>query len=312
MPIKVVQGLPAAQKLLDEGVHVIFEERALKQNIRPLRIAILNLMPTKETTELQLLRLLGGTPLQIEVDFLHTESYQSKNISTHYLETYYKTFEEIKDEYYDGLILTGAPVEHIPFEQVAYYEELTKIIKWSEEHVYSRFFICWSAQFALNHYYGIEKINLEEKLFGIYSYKVIEPESPFVRGFDDFYSIPESRHTTMDAKQINSIDDLIVLSQREDLGPDLLSSIDQRDLFIFGHLEYDRYTLEHEYKRDINEGLEINVPENYYPNNDASEKPRVSWRSNAYNLFSNWVNETYQKTPFDITAVNEVERNIQK
>lgn len=312
MPIKVVQGLPVAEKLKQEGVNVMFEERALNQNIRPLRIAILNLMPTKETTEIQLLRLIGGTPLQIEVDFLHTATYASKNVSEHYLEKYYKTFGEIKDQYFDGLIITGAPVEQMLFEQVAYYEELIKILKWSETNVFSRFFICWGAQVALNYYYGIEKIDLDEKLFGVYKYQVTQPDSPYLRGFDDFYSIPESRHTTLNIEQIEKQKELIVLTERNDLGPDLVSSRDNRDLFIFGHLEYDRHTLELEYQRDVKAGLAIQVPENYYPDDEPEKEPILSWRANAYNLFSNWINETYQNTPYDITQVNEVKRIVRK
>lgn len=305
MPIKVVQGLPVADILLTEGVNVIQEKRALSQDIRPLHIAILNLMPMKETTEIQFLRLIGGTPLQIEVDFLHTASYESKNIAYTHLEKFYKTFEDVKDSYYDGLIITGAPVEHMAFSEVGYYEELVKILKWSEKHVYSRFFICWGAQFALNHYYGIEKIYLSEKLFGVYKYEVLKPSSPYFRGFDDYYPIPESRHTTMNAKQIERETDLTILSKESVLGPDSVSSKDNRDLFIFGHLEYDRYTLELEYKRDLEKGLPIKPPQNYYPDNNPTLGPVVSWRSNAYNLFNNWINETYQNTPYDLADLSK-------
>ncbi len=310
MPIKVVQGLPVADILVAEGVNVIQEKRALSQDIRPLRIAILNLMPAKETTEMQLLRLIGGTPLQIEVDFLHTASYESKNVSPTHLENFYKTFEEIKDSSYDGLIITGAPVEQMPFKEVAYYEELVEILKWSENQVYSRFFICWGAQFALNHYYGIDKLPLTEKLFGVYDYKVIDSTSPFLRGFNDSYSIPESRHTTMNAKQLEDEKELTILSEEAVLGPDLVASKDNRDLYIFGHLEYDRYTLELEYKRDKEKGLSIQIPENYYPENDATQKPIVSWRSYAYILFSNWLNETYQETPYDLDQLAKEERSL--
>lgn len=310
MPIKVVQGLPVVDILVAEGINVIQEKRALSQDIRPLRIAILNLMPTKETTETQLLRLIGGTPLQIEIDFLHTASYKSKNVSHAHLENFYKTFDEVKETYYDGLIITGAPVELMDFKEVAYYDELVEIIKWSETNVYSRFFICWSAQFALNHYYGIEKHNLSEKLFGVYNYKLLKPGSPYLRGFNDYYSIPESRHTTMDAGQIKQEEAIEILSVDDSLGPDIIASKDKRDLYIFGHLEYDRYTLDHEYKRDKANDLPIEIPENYYPDDDASRKPIVSWRSYAYILFGNWVNETYQNTPYDIQKIPFEKRSV--
>lgn len=303
MPIKVVQGLPVAEELIAEGVNVIHEKRALNQDIRPLRIAILNLMPTKETTEMQLLRLIGGTPLQIEVDFIHTASYKSKNVAESHLTKFYKTFDEVKESFYDGLIITGAPVEQFPFEEVAYYEELVEIFKWSEEHVFSRFSICWGAQVVLNYYYGIEKVDLPEKLFGVYQYQLTQPSSPYLRGFDDHYTVPESRHTTLNTAQIEAEEDLVILTKRSELGPDLLSSVDERDLFIFGHLEYDRYTLELEYQRDIDEGLAIEVPENYYPNDDPTKEPIVSWKSHAYILFSNWLNETYQNTYYDLSEL---------
>lgn len=310
MPIKVVQGLPVIEQLIDEGVNVIHEERALNQNIRPLRIAILNLMPLKETTEMQFLRLIGGSPLQIEVDFIHTETYESKNVSSSHLERFYKTFEEIEDSFYDGLIVTGAPVEQIPFEEVAYYDELVDILKWSETHVYSRFFICWAAQVALHYYYGIEKEPLPEKLFGIYEYQIEQPDSPYLRGFDDYYSIPESRHTTMNEQQIETQKDLEILSKDDELGPDLVGSVDQRDLFIFGHLEYSRHTLELEYQRDREKGLNVELPANYYPEDDPTSEPIVSWRSYAYILFSNWLNETYQNTRYDLTELVKLEKRV--
>lgn len=310
MPIKVAQGLPAIEQLMDEGVNVIRETKALKQDIRPLRIAILNLMPLKETTEMQFLRLIGGSPLQIEVDFLHTQTYKSKNVSSNHLEQFYKTFEEIEDFFYDGLIITGAPVEQIAFEEVDYYDELIKILKWSETNVYSRFFICWAAQVSLNYYYGIEREHLPKKLFGIYSYPLKKPNSPYLRGFDDAYSIPVSRHTTMNETQIEAEKDLVILSKRPDFGPDLVGSVDARDLFIFGHLEYSRYTLELEYQRDKEKGLAIQIPKNYYPEDDYTSKPIVSWRSHAYILFNNWLNETYQNTRYDLTQLKEIDKRV--
>lgn len=304
MPVKVVEGLPVSKKLIDEGVKVIFEERAARQNIRPLRILILNLMPKKEETELQLLRLIGGTPLQIDVDFLHTSSYESHNVSPQHLDKFYKTFSEIKDFYYDGLIVTGAPVEHLEFTEVEYYDELVEIVEWSQRHVFSRLFICWGAQFALNHYYGIEKIPLTEKLFGIFQYQPVNANHPYLLGFNDYYSIPESRHTQMNNDQIYQESNLEVISSSPLLGPDMVSSKNLRDLFIFGHLEYDLRTLEDEYQRDKKKGLDIAVPENYYPQDDPSQTPIMSWRSYAYILFSNWINETYQASYYDLTDLD--------
>lgn len=306
MPIKIADGLPVANQLVKEGVSIIKEVRAHNQDIRPLRIAILNLMPTKEATEFQLMRLLGGTPLQLEIDLLHTSSYQSKNTEEGYLKRFYKTFQEVKNSYYDGLIITGAPVEQIPFEEVTYYKELTEILKWSETNVYSRFFICWGAQVVLNYYYGIQKEQLDQKLFGVYQYQVKEKDHPFLRGFNDYYRIPESRHTTMNTEEILANEDLIVLTECERFGPDMLATVNQRDFYIFGHLEYQRETLELEYKRDKNKGLEISVPENYYPNDDPSQEPILSWQSYAYILFSNWINETYQNTPYNIEAIKHL------
>lgn len=304
MPIKVAEGLPVSKKLIDEGVKVIFEKRAATQNIRPLRILILNLMPKKQETELQLLRLIGGTALQIDVDLLHTSSYESQNVSPQHLDKFYKTFAEIKDSYYDGFIITGAPVEHLDFKEVKYYEELVEIIKWSEKHVFSRFFICWGAQFALNYYYSIDKVDLPEKLFGIYQYKTISDKHPFLQGFNDHYVIPESRHTQLNEAQIYKETDLEVLTSCVKLGPDIIATKDRRDLFIFGHLEYDVRTLEEEYRRDIDKGLKIAVPENYYPDDDPKQTPEMTWRSNAFILFSNWINETYQETYYDLRMLD--------
>lgn len=303
MPIKIAEGLPVTSKLIDQGVNIIKGDRAETQDIRPIRLIILNLMPTKEATEFQLLRLIGGTSLQIEVDLMHTASYESKNVVPGHLEKFYKTFEEVKDNYYDGLIITGAPVEQFDFEDVDYYDELVDIIKWSETHVFSRFFICWGAQFALNYYYDIEKIPLEEKLFGIYTYKKIADNHPYLRGFNDYYQIPESRHTAMNDEQIRSNPDLVVLSEHEEFGSDIVATKDRRDLFIFGHLEYQRETLELEYQRDVSRNLPIHVPENYYPDDDPTQDPIVSWESYAYILFANWINEIYQETPYDITQI---------
>lgn len=303
MPIKVVEGLPVREKLEQERVYTITETRALTQQIRPLRILILNLMPRKEVTELQFLRLLGNTPLQIEIDFMYTQTYESTNTPTSHLLKYYKTYSQIKNDFYDGMIVTGAPVETMPFEEVIYCEELKEILDWSQTHVYSRFFVCWGAQFALNYYYGIEKLLLEEKLFGVFSYANISLHHPYLRGFDDYYNVPQSRHTTMDKVAIVEHPDIEILSEHPKLGPDLLSSKNRRDIYAFGHLEYDRETLADEYHRDLERGDNIQIPYNYYPDDDTSKLPIFSWKSHGYLLFNNWINETYQDTYYDLTKL---------
>lgn len=295
MPVRVSRDLPVSKDLQDEGLEVIFDGDDFQQNMRPLRLAILNLMPKKQETELQLLRLIGSSPLPVDVDFLHTGSYQSKNVSLEHLDAYYKVLDEVKDDDYDGLIVTGAPIEHLAFDDVTYYDELVDIMEWSTDHVKSRFFICWGAQFALGYYYGIEKVGLPQKLFGIYQYQTIERSNPYVRGFNDSYFVPVSRHTTMDREAIENEPALQVLTTSSTLGPDLITSADQCDLFIFGHLEYDRYTLESEYKRDKGRGKDIAVPKNYYPNDNPDLEPEVTWRSSADLLFNNWMNEMARK-----------------
>ena len=251
MPIKIIEGLPVKTKLQQEQVYTIETSRAISQDIRPLKILILNLMPLKETTELQLLRLLGNSPLQIDIEFLHMSSHQSKNTPTSYLQKFYKTHEEVKDDYFDGMIVTGAPVEKFEFDQVGYINELRAITDWAATHVFSRFYICWGAQFALNHYYNIEKIALTEKLFGVFDYQNVKPEHPYIRGFDDIYQVPQSRHTRIDYTALNDIPDLEILTSNSQLGPDIITSKNQRDIYIFGHLEYDRETLKKGYDRDI-------------------------------------------------------------
>lgn len=305
MPIKIIEGLPVRTKLQQEQVYTIEASRAITQDIRPLKILILNLMPLKETTELQLLRLLGNSPLQIDVEFLHMSSHQSKNTPTSHLQKFYKTHDEVKDDYFDGMIVTGAPVEKFNFEQVGYIEELKKVTDWAQTHVFSRFYICWGAQFALNHYYNIEKYTLSEKLFGVFDYQNIKPEHPYIRGFDDIYQVPQSRHTKIDYAALNDIPDLEVLTSNKDYGPDIITSKNQRDLFIFGHLEYDRETLKAEYDRDAVSGMDTAVPFNYYPDDNPSEIPKFQWRSHGHLLFNNWLNETYQNTLYDLTKLHE-------
>lgn len=306
MPIKIIEGLPVKTKLQQEQVYTIEASRAISQDIRPLKILILNLMPLKETTELQLLRLLGNSPLQIDIEFLHMSTHQSKNTPTSYLQKFYKTHEEVKDDYFDGMIVTGAPVEKFEFDQVGYINELRAITDWAATHVFSRFYICWGAQFALNHYYNMEKIALTEKLFGVFDYQNVKPEHPYIRGFDDIYQVPQSRHTRIDYTALNNIPDLEILTSNSQLGPDIITSKNQRDIYIFGHLEYDRETLKKEYDRDIESMQDVDIPVNYYPKDNPSENPKFQWRSHGHLLFNNWLNETYQNTLYDLTKLHEL------
>lgn len=305
MPIKIIEGLPVRTKLQQEQVYTIEASRAITQDIRPLKILILNLMPLKETTELQLLRLLGNSPLQIDVEFLHMSSYQSKNTPTSYLQKFYRIHDEVKEDYFDGMIVTGAPVEKFSFEQVEYIDELKKVTDWAQTHVFARFYICWGAQFALNRYYNIEKHTLSEKMFGVFDYQSIKPEHPYIRGFDDTYQVPQSRHTTIDYAALKDLTDLEILTFNEKFGPDIITSKNQRDLFIFGHLEYDRESLKAEYDRDMRNSLETAIPLNYYPGDNPAEHPKFQWRSHGHLLFNNWLNETYQNTLYDLTQLHE-------
>ncbi|AXY26045.1 homoserine O-succinyltransferase [Suicoccus acidiformans] len=300
MPIKIIEGLPVREKLREERIFTIEESRAHTQDIRPLRILILNLMPLKQATERQFLRLLGNSPIQIDVDFLYTASYESSNTPTSYLQEYYQSFDQVKEQFYDGLLVTGAPVEKMPFEDVDYYQELRDIMTWAQTHVFNRYFVCWGAQFALNYYYGIEKELLDEKLFGVYPYRTLNFEHPYVRGFDDVFHVPHSRHTRMNAEQILQVEGLEVLTGHEVFGPDLMVSQDGRDVFIFGHLEYDRETLSLEYHRDLHRGDRIALPENYFPDDDVNRLPVFNWRSHGHLLMHNWINETYQETPYNL------------
>lgn len=303
MPIKIIEGLPVRERLHKENVYTIEATRAHTQDIRPLRMLILNLMPKKEETELHLLRLLGNTPLQIDIDFMYMSTHHSRNTPTSHLQKYYHNLEEVRNRRYDGMIVTGAPVEKLDFDQVDYIEELRDIIEWSRTHVFSRFFICWGAQFALNHYFGIQKSILPTKLFGVFDYNNLVPTHPLLRGFDDVYQVPQSRHTQIDMDAIEGIDDLNILTSHPQFGPDILSTEDQRNLFIFGHLEYERDTLKNEYDRDLAGGREIALPHNYFPEDNPTASPMFSWKSHGHLLFSNWINETYQNTYYDLTEL---------
>lgn len=306
MPIKVSDSLPAIETLNNENIFVITETRALTQDIRPLEIAILNLMPTKITTETQLLRVLGNTPLQINVQFINTKTHISKNTSTSHIETFYKTFDDIKDSKFDGLIITGAPVETMDFEDVDYWEELCEIMEWSKTNVTSTFHICWGAQAALYYHYGVPKYPLDKKVFGIFEHTVPQEKKHkiLLRGFDDTFFAPHSRHTEVRKEDILKVPALEILAESEDAGVYIITDKNERRFFITGHSEYDADTLKTEYLRDLNKGLDIDVPKNYFPDDDPAKEPMVKWRSHANLLYSNWLNYfVYQTTPYDIKTI---------
>lgn len=310
MPIKIPNRLPASQILAEENIFVMNEARALHQDIRPLRVVILNLMPTKITTETQLLRLLGNTPLQIEVELLRILNHASKNTPEEHLLTFYKTLDQIMGNYYDALIITGAPVEHLPFEEVDYWDELTAIMDWGRAHAFASFFICWGAQAAFYHYYGIPKYPLAAKQFGVFKHHVTEKNVMLLRGFDDVFYAPHSRHTEIRREDIEKIPSLQVLAESNEAGVYIAASRDGRQVFVTGHSEYDPLTLQKEYERDRAAGLPIEVPLNYYPNDDPSQPPLDRWRSHAHLLFANWINYyVYQNTPYDLNRVADLVRN---
>ncbi len=304
MPIKIPVNLPAARTLEQENIFIINEKRATTQDIRPLRILILNLMPTKIVTETQLARLLGNTPLQIEMDLLKIEGREPKNTSKEHMITFYKTFSEVKDEFFDGMIITGAPVELMDFEEVEYWDELCEIMEWSKSHVYSTFHICWGAQAGLYYHYGIPKETLDEKLFGVFSHTVVHRGSILFRGFDDIFYAPHSRHTTVSRRKIDEVKELKVLAESPKAGVYALSNDGGRQIFIMGHSEYDTDTLAKEYFRDKEAGLPIHIPENYFPEDDDRREPICNWRSGANLLYSNWLNYfVYQATPYDVNKI---------
>jgi homoserine O-succinyltransferase len=300
MPVKIPSTLPARTVLENENIFVMDEERAIHQDIRPLRVAILNLMPTKIATETQILRLLSNSALQVEITLLHTATYESKNTDADHLLNHYVTFDEIKHEKFDGLIITGAPVEQMPFEEVDYWQELTQIMDWAETNVESNFYICWGAQAGLYHYYGIPKYDLPRKMFGVFEHRVVNPTERLMRGFDDFFFAPHSRHTEIRREDIERHPELQILAESDEAGVYIVSSKDGRHLFITGHSEYDPLTLKGEYDRDVNKGLPIHVPNNYYPKNNPVQTPSVRWRGHANLLYANWLNYyVYQVTPYD-------------
>ena len=304
MPIKIPQNLPAAQTLQEENIFIIREERAARQDIRPLRILLLNLMPTKIVTETQLARLLGNTPLQIEMELLMVRSHTPKNTPPEHMLSFYKTFDQVRSSFFDGMVITGAPVEQMEFEEVEYWDELCEIMAWSRSHVYSTFHICWGAQAALYYHYGIPKVPLEEKLFGVFSHQVTHKGSILFRGFDDIFWVPHSRHTSIRKEDLVNTRGLKILAESDRAGVYAISTDEGRQIFITGHSEYDPDTLEREYLRDKNAGLPIRVPENYYPEDDDTRAPVCRWRSCANLLYSNWLNYfVYQATPYDVETI---------
>ncbi len=300
MPVKIPNTLPARAILEGENVFVMGEERARHQDIRPMRVAILNLMPTKIATETQLLRLLGNSSLQVDVTLLHTVTHESKNTDAEHLLNHYNTFGEIRKEKFDGLIITGAPVEQMDFEDVDYWPELCDIMDWAETNVYSTFYICWGAQAGLYRRYGVPKYSLPSKMFGVFEHRTLRPTEKLLRGFDDVFLAPHSRHTEIRRADLEKIPDLQILAESDDAGIYMVGSQDGRHIFITGHSEYDPLTLKAEYDRDVNKGLPINIPNNYFPNDDPSKPPQVLWRGHANLLYANWLNYyVYQVTPFD-------------
>ena len=301
MPIKIQSDLPAKAELEEENIFVMDENRAISQNIRPLEIIVLNLMPIKQDTELQLLRGLSNTPLQIDVTFLQMSSHVSKNTSASHIKKFYQTFEEIKNNNYDGMIITGAPVEKLEFEEVNYWDELITVMEWSKKHVTSTIHICWGAQAGLYYHYGIRKELLSKKLSGVYKHRVMNRKEPLVRGFDDVFMAPHSRYTQASRQQILDNPRLKVLADADEAGIYIGLGDGGKEIFVMGHPEYDRLTLDQEYKRDIDKGIEPELPVNYYPDDDCNRKPMLSWRSHANNLYTNWLNYyVYQITPYDL------------
>ncbi len=306
MPIKIPNDLPAVKTLNDENIFVMTETRAITQDIRPLKILLLNLMPKKIETETQLSRLLGNSPLQVDLELINTKSHKSKNTSAEHLLAFYKTFDDVKNKKFDGMIITGAPVENMPFEEVEYWDELCEIMEWSKTHVHSTFHICWGAQAGLYYHFGIDKKPLEKKMFGVFPHTVDYKKSILFRGFDDVFMVPHSRHTTVDLEDIKKVKELKVLSTSKEAGVYAVSTKNGKQIFITGHSEYDADTLLNEYNRDVSQGLSIEPPKNYFKDDNPKKPPVVSWRSHANLLYSNWLNYfVYQTTPYDIEKIKK-------
>lgn len=306
MPIRIPDALPATEILEGENIFVMTEFRALHQDIRPLRVLILNLMPTKIATETQLMRKLSNTPLQIQVDLLRTKSHEATHVSAGHLETFYRTFEDIENEHYDGLIITGAPVELMEFEEVDYWEELCRIMDWSSTHVHSTLHICWGAQAGLYYHYGIQKYRLPKKASGVFEHRLLKPKSPLVRGFDDRFYAVHSRNTDVKIEDVEAVDDLEIVAVSDEVGLYIVKSVDSRRFFVFGHPEYDADTLKLEYERDVKRGINPEIPVNYFPDDDPTRTPLNIWRSQAQLFYTNWLNYyVYQTTPYDLEKVGE-------
>lgn len=304
MPIKIQDNMPAIEVLNNENIFVMTENRAFKQDIRPLKIVIVNLMPTKVVTETQLLRLLGNTPLQVDVVFVHPKTHESKNTPKEHLLEFYHTFDEIKGQKFDGMIVTGAPIEQLEFEEVTYWDELKEIMEWSKHNVFSKLYICWGAQAGLYHHFGVPKYTLPEKMFGVFSHSVNKKNVKLLRGFDDRFYVPHSRHTTIKREDIEKHPELEVLCESKEADAYMIISKDQRNIFITGHPEYDPLTLKSEYDRDLDKGLDISMPKNYFEEDDSSKEPVVRWRGHANIFFSNWLNYyVYQETPFNLNEI---------
>ena len=307
MPIRIPDALPAAAQLESENIFVMTEYRALHQDIRPLRVLVLNLMPKKIETECQFLRLLSNTPIQVNVEFLQVSSHVSKNTNKMHLDAFYHTFAEIQNEYYDGCIITGAPVEHLSFADVDYWEELQQIMEWTKTHVFSTMHICWGALAGLHYHFGIPKYDLPEKMFGVFEHRVTRPANPLVRGFDEVFYAPHSRHTGISREDVDNCKALRILAESDAAGPFLMSTENGRQIFVTGHPEYDKYTLDSEYRRDVDKGLPIHVPVNYYPDDDPTKPPLFRWRAHAHLLYENWLNYyVYQNTPYDLGEIQRV------
>ena len=309
MPIKIPNNLPAVKTLESENIFVMTEHRAITQDIRPLKILVLNLMPKKIETETQFARLLGNTPLQVEMELIHTKSHQSKNVTQDHLLAFYKTFDDVKEQKFDGMIITGAPVEHLPFEKVEYWQALCEIMEWSKTHVHSTLHVCWGAQAGLYYHYGVQKHDVPEKLFGVFPHEVEYKSSILFRGFDDIFYVPQSRHTTVYREDIEKVDDLRILASSKETGVYAVTTKHGRQIFITGHSEYDADTLKNEYLRDLSQGKPIKKPVHYFLNDDETKPPLVSWRGHAHLLFSNWLNYfVYQSTPYDIEKVEKMDK----
>jgi len=305
MPINVPDKLPAIEILKEENIFVMDESTATHQDIRPLRIAMLNLMPIKQTTETQLIRMLSNNPLQVELELVHIASHVSKNTSEEHLKTFYKEFNDIKHEKFDGMIITGAPIEHLEFEKVTYWDEIKEIMDWTAHHVTSTLYICWAAQAGLYHFYGIPKYSLPAKMFGVFKHKILNSKLPLVRGFDDTFMAPHSRHTEIKRTDIDKVPDLEIVAESDDAGIYIVMADNGRRIFVTGHSEYDPHSLKAEYERDLKKGLDIKLPKNYFLNNNPNEEPMVTWRSHANLLYSNWLNYyVYQITPFNIEKID--------